>query len=372
MTKEEYSRSAHDLIYLVRCALCGTIPERERVEKMVLDTLFLVAEKHMLKAIAASSLEAAGASNGEFTKARLYALNRSIRFDHYRSLVFAGLEERGIAYLPLKGAVIREYYPDPALREMVDVDVLIDPERRADVRTLMEELGFTTRLYGNRVDDNYIVQPGIVFEMHSSLFGEFEDNRIAEYYADVFSRLEKSAENGYELRFSDGDLLVYLIAHEYKHFKAGGVGIRALADLFVCMRAAGDAVDTEYVYGELDRMGIGDHARRIIPLALKVFSGDENGLDGDERELLDFIIFSGVFGTVDNFVAERTRAAGSGLGAAKELVFLTETDLRNNYPFFAKHRALRPLLFFYRSGRGLTVSRKKAAAVLGSLFKKKK
>lgn len=48
--------------------------------------------------------------------------------------VFAQLEEAGIWYVPLKGSVLKEYYPEYGMRQMADCDVLFDKSRAEDVK----------------------------------------------------------------------------------------------------------------------------------------------------------------------------------------------------------------------------------------------
>ena len=45
--------------------------------------------------------------------------------DVEREEIITFFEEKNIWYLLLKGLIIREYYPNPALREMSDNDILL-------------------------------------------------------------------------------------------------------------------------------------------------------------------------------------------------------------------------------------------------------
>ena len=65
--EEEQSRdvmveqTADDLIWLCSCAVNGIIPDKARVEKIDLVSVYKLAEEHMLTAVAAYALEAAEA-----------------------------------------------------------------------------------------------------------------------------------------------------------------------------------------------------------------------------------------------------------------------------------------------------------------------
>lgn len=48
-----------------------------------------------------------------------------MRQQHELSVIKSEFEKNGIDYAPIKGSVVREYYPRPELRTMGDADVLI-------------------------------------------------------------------------------------------------------------------------------------------------------------------------------------------------------------------------------------------------------
>lgn len=57
--------------------------------------------------------------------------------------ILAAAADAGVAALPLKGAVLAEhYYPDPALRPMADLDLLVRPEELPRLDAAMARLGF--------------------------------------------------------------------------------------------------------------------------------------------------------------------------------------------------------------------------------------
>ena len=80
------------------------------------------------------------------------------------------LEAEGIWYLPLKGAYLQDLYPVFGMREFSDHDVLIDETRAADVKSIMEKLGYTAEHYAVSNHDVYVKPPFLKFEMHRALF----------------------------------------------------------------------------------------------------------------------------------------------------------------------------------------------------------
>ena len=55
--------------------------------------------------------------------------------------VYALFEKHGVAYMPVKGAEIRKYYPRPEYRVMGDADVLIHQEQYSLIQQILSGIG---------------------------------------------------------------------------------------------------------------------------------------------------------------------------------------------------------------------------------------
>ncbi len=62
MDRREYIKAIKDVIYLAYCGVNGKIPGDARVRKMDITAVYEAANKHLLTAICAMSLESAGAA----------------------------------------------------------------------------------------------------------------------------------------------------------------------------------------------------------------------------------------------------------------------------------------------------------------------
>ena len=71
-------------------------------------------------------LESAGIYNDKFRTAKEKASRKNIFLDAGRKKLFSFCEENGIWYMPLKGSVLKELYPDFSMRQMADNDILFD------------------------------------------------------------------------------------------------------------------------------------------------------------------------------------------------------------------------------------------------------
>ena len=367
MTREEYQKTAEDVIYLASCAVNGVSPDQSRVKEMDLPLLYKIAEFHLLTAITAMALESADVHNPAFTQAKGKAIRKAALMEAEMNTLFSRLETAAIWYMPLKGTVVKDFYPVYGMRQMADHDILIDANRADDVKAIMESLGFTTQHFGSGVHDSYFKEPVCNFEMHRALFGPRHDEKLNAYYRDVEHRLIKG--DGYERRFTPEDFYIYMIAHEYKHYSVGGTGIRSLLDTYVYLRK--QTLDMDYVSAETEKLGIREFEAKNRSLSLLLFSGE--GLTDAEHEMLDYILSSGTYGTVEHSVKHTVNKLGGGVRGKVRYIrgrlFLPMDSVQSAYPFFYRHRILLPILPIYRIGRGLAARRSRVSAELKALKK---
>ena len=374
MTSEEYRAASLDVAYLAACAVNDTIPDAVRVGKMNLENLYKVADWHLLTGITAMALENAGIRDEAFTQAKGKAIRKVVAFDVERTAVLEKLEEAGIWYMPLKGSVLKSLYPKIGMRQMADNDILYDASKTPEVRTIMEKLGFSTdSAYGRSIHDHYFKPPVCNFEMHRFLFGAGHDEKLVEYYQDVKNRLILNEGSAYGYHFSDEDFYVYMLAHEYKHYSGGGTGLRSVLDTYVYLKKKDQALDWPYISGELEKLGISDFEAQNRSLALHLFDGEI--LTIQDQVMLDYILSSGTYGTVQNRVRNRISKYGNGPWAKLKYIFrrlfLPLNVVRASFPMFIKCPILLPFLPVYRVFRGLTVRRDRMRAELRALMEHK-
>ena len=369
MDVNDFRRNARDMIYLTACAVNGRLPDKERTASLDLPGLFEVCQAHILTACTAYALAAAGIDDAGFTQAKEKAVRKNILLDAERNKILRRLEGEGIWYMPLKGALLKDWYPKLGMRQMSDNDILIAPEGREAARKIMEELGFTLKWQKENVDE-YIREPVYNFELHVSFFPDMEKysgRGFTDYYRDVKERLV-SSDNGLAQSFTDEDFYIYMIVHEYKHFTDGGTGVRSLLDVYVFMRRFGDGLDRCYLDAEFSKLGIADFERENRRLAGKVFGMEK--LTAEEEKQLDYYVTSGVYGNVENAVRNRMSGQGSRFRYVISRIFLPMEQIRSGYPFFYRHKLLIPLLWIRRIFRILFRAPKRLAAELKAIFRK--
>ena len=363
MKREEYRAAADNMVYLVSCAVNGTVPDKRRVRDMDLKTLYAAADHHLLTAAVAFALESAGVYDAAFTQAKAKAIRKVALMDAEMAGIFVKMDEAGIWHMPLKGTVMKDYYPRFGMREMADHDILFDASRAEDVKAIMAERDYDIKHYGTGNHDCYCKEPVCYFEMHRALFDTGHDQPFQDYYRDIENRL---AGEGYEKRFTPEDFYIYMLAHEHKHYFAGGTGLRSVLDTYVYLSRV--SLDMDYVEAETRKLGICDFEKENRSLAMHLFGGGE--LTAAEREMLEYILSSGTYGTAAHSLENKMKKKGWGKLRYVLDRFFVPVSRKNRdyeafagkYPFFYKHKILLVFLPFYRTVRSVKNGRFRAEA----------
>ena len=357
MEKELYRENALSMIELVICSIKGEKPDTALIERLDLENLFKVCQEHILTACVAYALESAGIHDNAFTQAKEKAICKNILLDAERKKILARLEQEQIWYMPLKGAILKDWYPRLGMRQMSDNDILFDINARDTVRQIMQHRGFKMKRALDVVDE-YLKAPIYNFEMHGELFMDYQVGSIADYYRKIKGKLLKDEDNSYGFHFSHEDFYLFMLAHEYKHFCLGGTGFRSLVDTYVFLTQFADDLDWAYIDTEAEKMGISSYEKKNRVLSAKVF--DRENLDEEEQVMLDRYIYAGAYGTFEEGMRASINTVGEGSKAKYILhrLFPTMEQIRLNWPFFYRHKWLIPVLWIYRPIHGLLQHRK--------------
>lgn len=220
--------------------------------------------------------------------------------------------------------------------------------RMSDVRTIMESLGFETGSFGQSHQDVYKKLPVSNFEMHSRLLEPRHGDVLYNYYKKIKDKLIKDDDNRYGYHFSNEDMYIYLITHEYKHFAEAGIGLRSLVDTYIVLKHFGDSLDRGYIEKELKKLEIDEFEANNRKLSQKLFSG--KALTEEESCFLDKYIYAGTYGSFETRIENAGVGDGllSKISYAAKRVKLPEQTLKEFHPFFYKHKALRPFLYCKR------------------------
>ena len=372
------TRTSEQLLYLMACALQGVSAREEILADADLKQLLIMARKHSVASMVCMALEktAVFAKADEATKkqwidAKNKAIRKNMLLDAERKTILHELETQGIWYMPLKGSILKDWYPKPGMREMADNDILFDPSGREQVREIFQNRGYKTVSFGKLNHDVYEKAPIYNFEMHVSLFhGRYKE--LAEQYENVKELLLPVDGTAYQFAFTPEDFYVFALAHAHKHYSHSGTGVRTLADIYVMDRHLGDIMDRDEVEQKLTQLGIAEYEQHSRVLAEKLFSAvrplAEIELTEDEKEMLLYYCDSTTYGTFDNRVNNRLHELQKNTEAITLRTKLKYCCVRLfpgrefcklHYPFVYRHPWTLPFFWVWRIvDKGITHRRK--------------
>lgn len=366
------------LIYLMACSLQGTEPEGAPLANIDLEALLRLAKAHSVSAMVCMALEqtdafqhAAETTRLKWLEAKNKAIRKNMLLDAERKAILHELEIQGIWYMPLKGSILKDWYPKPGMREMADNDILFDPSGREQVREIFQNRGYKTVSFRKSNHDEYEKAPIYNFEMHVSLFhGIYKE--LAEQYENVKERLLPVDGTAYQFAFTPEDFYVFALAHAHKHYSHSGTGVRTLADIYVMDRHLGDIMDRDEVEQKLTQLGIAEYEQRSRVLAEKLFSAvrplAEIELTEDEKEMLLYYCDATTYGTFDNRVNNRLHELQENseditlwtkLKYCGVRLFPGREFCKLHYPFVYRHPWTLPFFWVWRIvDKGITHRRK--------------
>ena len=376
----EISLTQQALLYLLNCAVNDRVME-ELPPEVDFEELYKLSKSHSVAAMVSYALDKGGYLKTEcmtqeliqkWASARIGAIRKNLMFDAERKEIFRHLEEIGCWYMPLKGVVLKEMYPDVGMREMADNDILFDHNFRKSLKDYMVNRGYKVKIYGNYVHDLYMKQPFYNFEMHIALFSDGSRDNWFEYYKNIKKSLCKDNQNRFGYHFTDEDFYIYITAHTYKHYKGGGTGIRSFVDTYVYLKNRMDALDWEYITKETSHIGMEEFESESRKFVQRLFCEENTFLDMQpkrerEAELLAYILGSGTYGTVIN----RVQNDISGIMRVEKMSFSIKLIycIQRMFPGMNYMRKQKPFFWIYRLFVFPITHRKKIWAEIRTLVK---
>lgn len=328
---------------LIRYKIAGTSLSKEFANGISEDDLSLVYEISVSQGVVAIVGEALSDLNmidGEikqaFFESQLANLYVTEQIKHELESISSLFEEEKIPFIPLKGSVLRSYYPKPEMRESCDIDALIHPEdleRACDA--LKNKLGYEQRTRSPH-DVGMFAPSEVELELHHILYTA-EDNRKK-----ILDRVWDYADscNGYEYKceLKKEFFVLYHLIHMVKHVISGGCGIRPFLDLYI--------IDTKFGYDKeklktlTDEAGITKFSDEAFKTAHAWFGKGES--DVTTELMSDYIFNAGIYGNFENQVAASLAHNGTKFKNLMERIFMPYDTLKVIYPVIKKYPVLTP------------------------------
>ena len=305
-----------------------------------LSALYGVSKKHDIAHLVGDALIKNGLiENGDlkshFQNQTVMAVYRYENLNYELGRICEIFEEAKIPYIPLKGAVIRQFYPEPWMRTSCDIDILVHEEdlERA-VKILKEKAQYETDGKKNFHDVSLYSPSGIHLELHYN---------IKETKENLDGLLGKAWEftvpkNGYEYVFTGEFFLFHILAHASYHFLGGGCGIRPFIDLFLLKRSL--SYDADKLSAMLSEAGIKKFAEEAEKLSEVWFGEGEH--DEVTQAMEKFVLSGGVYGNSINHAAVKQVEKKGKVRHILSRIWMPYESLVFRYPNLKGKRILQP------------------------------
>ena len=256
------------------------------------------------------------------------------------------LEEAKIQFIPLKGSVIRKYYPEPWMRTSCDIDILVhENDIEKAMSFLVKKSGVACETKGSH--DVGLFLNSVHIELHYSLIESDVVGKADIPLQNVWNYAQQKKQTS-QYTLCEEMFYYYHIAHMAKHFMHGGCGIRPFIDLWLYNRA--NVVNRDKRSELLLDGGLSKFAEKAETLSLVWFGNKEH--DATTQEMEDFILRGGVYGTFDNSVIIQQSKKRGKFYYVLSRIFLPYKTLTKYYPKLKKYKWLLP---FYEVKRWLEI-----------------
>ena len=318
------------------------IPTDVQYEYIDFKSLFELCESLDVSPIVGYALYQNGLLKNEeykehFKNTQMIALYRFMQSENELSSILSCLDKAQTDYMPLKGAIISEHYPEKHLRTKSDIDILIkkeDVEKVSDI--FISQLGYT-KGERNAHDISFFSKNGYHIELHFSLSeGDDATDKILD---DVWNNCYCSNDNPHHYYMNDEFFAFYHIVHASKHIINGGCGIKPVIDMWIIKNKIG--YDEGKLLSILEKCNLKTFYNEFVHLS-KVWFSDIPHTD-TSKGLEDFLFESGVYGNLENNIAISQIKRGGKTGYLLSKVFLSYKDMIVYYPSLKKIPPLFPL-----------------------------
>ena len=335
------------LTEILSAAVNGRVENAElakRISGNDLVHIYRLAKRHDLAHVVSSFVYSNGIEVGEELKNLLQSAEYASIYRHEQmrfafGQICSAFDAANIPYVPLKGFVIRDFYPYETMRTSCDIDILVHEEDLDKAIKCLEERGY---ICGKKhYHDVSLYSPNkIHLELHFNIQEDIDCIDVILKDAWKHAGLAEC----YRYEFSKEFFIYYIYAHMAYHFVGGGCGIRTLMDIWVMEHK----MDAPYTCAEkmLKRAGIYKFASEMSRIANECFT--HGGGDEFTDTVLQYIYFGGVYGNTENKLAAYKSKNKDSFSYLLERIFLPYRSMTTLYPILKKRPYLLPFCWVAR------------------------
>lgn len=291
------------------------------------------------------------------------AVNSKISYAH--TMLNELLKQAKIPYVILKGCASAEYYNDPLLRTMGDVDFYVPASCFEKTDKLLLKNSFLSNNIKHEYEKAY-TKDDVIFELHNTVNGVPGGKVgivIRQYFDDVFDNAMLKhldlAEYYSPSPFHHG---LIMLLHVARHMVTGGIGLRHFCDWAVFV----DRVGNDFVplfENKLEQVGLWRFAQIMTQFCTVYLGLPQQAWAGiAEKQILaklkDDVFAGGNFGHKDlsraneaKFITSRKKGGVNNDSNVKQAVLSANEIVRKHWKFADKVPVVYPAGWMFFGGR---------------------
>lgn len=330
---------SNDQLYVLSClrnSMCG----KEKADKTFIESEEAVVEIIVRNSILLTVYKSLSPSLKEKLKGKYNsALKQSIIQDYEGKRIIWKMQEEGVVCIGLKGWEMRKLYPEFTMRQMTDIDLLINPYDFTRVKAVMSGLGFNCRKKESASKNDTFRKNMVSVETHKRLT-ESSDSAIQKWEKGLLDRAD-----GYHL--TNEDFYIHHMIHMHHDFGNGSLGLRRVVDTWLLQKME---MDKQVVSEVLRSLKLSTFNDRMVNLSKACFG--ELPIDARNEYLIQHACKYGIFGTEKSYKTARVVARGKigkgRIAALREAVFPPYDSMKVLYPELKKCPGFLPYYWIKR------------------------
>ena len=331
-------------INLLRSEICRTPVPPDMLQQITpetLEQLYALSRKQDMTHIPAVALKKLKLLSDDrtaaaFRQSMYHALVRYETMENEKNKIFRLFEDEEFVFVPLKGAVIRKYYPEEWMRTSCDIDILVHEEDLEHAKNaLVSALGYTVQ--DSKYHDIAMYSPdGMLLELHFSIKENMEN--IDRCLERVWDFAKPAEADSFRYEMTPEYLLFHAFAHMLYHFTNGGCGVKFVTDIFLLEQNL--QIDRESFHKMCEECRILTFAENVEKLAAVWYGEAEH--DDITARMEQYIIEGGVFGSMQTRVTARKTKAPGQAKYIFQRIFIPYREFCASYPKLEKYPFLYP------------------------------
>ena len=278
-----------------------------------------------------------------YNRMQLTAIYREVQLRDTTERIRSILQAGKIPYIPLKGSVIRGFYPEPWMRTSCDIDILV---RESDIKRaieLLKENGFETDGVLHFHDVSLFLND-VHVELHYNILEDMK--QVDQVLQAVWDHAVQK--DGMEYELTPSFFMFYHLAHMFYHFSHGGCGVRFILDYWILRE--------KNFFDEKDLLPLLEECR-LLPFYRYTSKLADYWFDGvgelDELSALvgEHILAGGVYGDRESGNAASIARKKGRFFYLFSLAFPSFLDMSVQYPVLKKCPVLLPFCYIIRAFR---------------------